>query len=726
MKKIALLAIALGLGACTGGAETVVPDKAPPMEPVAPVGPVKPDYPASRTEAVADTLHGTEVADPYRWLEKVETDEVQGWMKAQDDFTRGHINALPGRDALTKRLEELYYVESLSAPVKRGKRFFLRRRHPDREKAIIYWKQGKDGEEKVLLDPNTMGKEGENVSLGGWYPSWDGKKVAYKLKQNNADEATMYVMEVASGKVSDIDVIAGAKYAGAAWTPKSDGFYYTWLPIDPEIPAADRPGHAAIKFHKLGTDPAKDPVLHEKTDDPKTFLSPSISRNGRYLFVYKWFGWASVEIYYRDLKNRKHKDWQVFWKPENAQAFVTHWKGYFYVMTNKDSPNQSIWRTKDSKPARDQWELIVPEPDFVIDDFEIIGDHLVLSKLQNATSGLQVRKLDGTLVRDVKLPDVGAVFGVQGLPEEPGFYYGYTSYTTPWQIYETSVTSEDSTLWTEVKIPVDPSPYKVEQVWYESKDGTKVSMFIVRRKDAPNDGSTPFLLYGYGGFQVSLKPYFRSSIYPWLEAGGGYAVANLRGGGEYGEEWHKNGMLLKKQNTFDDFIGAAEFLIEKGYTKTEHLAIRGGSNGGLLVGAAMTQRPDLFGAVVCAVPLLDMVRYHLHGSGKTWIGEYGSADDAEQFKVLHAYSPYHAIKPNTAYPATLLLSATNDDRVDPFHARKFAASVQAATSDDAPILLRIEQQAGHGGADLVKQRVEQSADVYAFLMSQFGMTPAAK
>jgi prolyl oligopeptidase len=711
--SLSILTLALTVGACA-----TTPPPQPAVETESPTGP-----PETRSEGLTETIHGASVADPYRWLEDAQSEEVQAWMKAQDDYTRSYLHALPGRDELKKRLEELYYVETVSSPIKRGDRFFLRRRHPDREKAIVYWKEGTGGEEKVLLDPNTMGEEGENISLGGWFPSWDGKTVAYKLKANNADEATMFVMEVETGKVSDIDVIEGAKYAGASWTPNNDGFYYTWLPTDDAIPTADRPGHATVKFHKLGTDPQSDPVIHEPTLDPRTFLSPSISRDGRFLFVYKWFGWTSVEVYYRDLHNPEHKEFQVFWKPEDAQAYVTHWQGYFYIMTNKDAPRQSIWRTRDTEPARDAWTQIVPEPkDFVIDDFSIIGDHLVLTKLQNATSGLQVRTLEGELVREVELPGVGALFGVNGLPEDPNFYYGYTSYTTPWQIYETSVTSDDSSLWTEVKIPIDPSPYTVEQVFYDSEDGTKVSMFIVHRKDIQLDGSTPFLLYGYGGFQISLKPSFRSSIFPWLEAGGGYAVANLRGGGEYGEDWHKAGMLLNKQNTFDDFIAAAEFLVEKGYTHSDHLAIRGGSNGGLLVGATMTQRPDLFGAVVCAVPLLDMLRYHLYGSGKTWIAEYGSADDPAQFAVLHSYSPYHHA-PVADYPALLLLSADNDDRVDPFHARKFAAVIQRGTSSHAPILLRIESQAGHGGADLVKQRVETSVDVYSFLMAQFGMAP---
>jgi prolyl oligopeptidase len=352
----------------------------------------------------------------------------------------------------------------------------------------------------------------------------------------------------------------------------------------------------------------------------------------------------------------------------------------------------------------------------------VIGGHLVLTLMTDVHADLQIYDLTGKLARDIELPGIGASFGMTGNPDDDTAYFSFQSFTIPTRIYETTISTGETKLWEQVEVPIDPEPYKVDQVWYESKDGTRIPMFIITRKDIELDGSTPFLLNGYGGFNVNMRPYFRASIYPWLEAGGGYAVPNLRGGGEFGEKWHKAGMLHNKQNVFDDFAAAAEYLIDNGYTSADKLGIKGASNGGLLVGAAMTQHPDLFGAVVCGVPLLDMVRYHLFGSGKTWIPEYGSADDPEQFKTLYAYSPYHHVE-QTEYPALLMMAADSDDRVDPMHARKFVAAVQHEQTGDAPILLRIEANSGHGGADLIRQYVAEDADETAFLMHELGPMP---
>ena len=681
-------------------------------------------YPATRVVDAADLMHGVSVSDPYRWLEDVKSPEVKSWMDAQDHYARERLAKLPGHEALAQRLRELFYVDSISAPAHRGKRYFYSRRHADREKAVIYWKEGEHGEEHVLLDPNTMSKDG-STSVGTWAPSWDGKRVAYALHVNNADEATLYVKEVATGQISEVDVIQGAKYAAPQWTPSGDGFYYAYLPTDAKIPVSERPGYTEIRYHQLGTPQSADPLLHERTGDPKTFLNVSLSRDGRWLFAYIRHGWNATDVYYRDLHHAEPA-WKPFVVGQPAQFSVIPWKEHFYVITNQGAPRWHVYRTETGHPDREHWREIVPEDkSAVLDNAQVIGGHLVLTYLKNAASALEIRTLEGKPVRAVPLPGIGATTGMVGNPDEDDAYFAFTSFTTPPRIYHTSVKSGETALWSEVKVPVDPSPYTVEQVWYPSKDGTKVSMFIVRRKDLPRDGSTPFLLYGYGGFNLSMTPAFASSIYPWLEAGGGYAVANLRGGGEYGEEWHQAGMLARKQNVFDDYISAAEYLVHEGYTKPERLAIRGGSNGGLLVGAAVTQRPDLFRAAICAVPLLDMVRYHLFGSGRTWIPEYGTAEDAAQFKAIYAYSPYHHVKPGTHYPALLMLSADSDDRVDPMHARKMVARLQAANAGPHPIWMRIEKNAGHGGADMVRQAVEQNADQYAFLMRELGMTPAA-
>ncbi|HEU4753879.1 MAG TPA: prolyl oligopeptidase family serine peptidase, partial [Armatimonadota bacterium] len=501
------------------------------------------------------------------------------------------------------------------------------------------------------------------------------------------------------------------------------GFYYTYLPNPPGVSVSERPGYAEVRYHQLGTDPKSDPLVHARTGDPKTFIVPDLSRDGRWLFVYIREGWNRTDIYYRDLR-AGGEEWKPFITGVQAQFAVIPWEDQFYIQTDQDAPRGRVFRASTERPAREQWTEIVPEQkDAVLDTAQVVGGRLVLNYLKNAASRIEIRELDGRPVRTVPLPGIGAASGMTGNPDEDDAYFSFASFTKPSEIFRTSIRTGETKSWASVKIPVDPSPYTVEQVWYPSKDGTRVSMFIVRRKDMPKDGSTPLLLYGYGGFQVNMLPSFTSSIYPWLEAGGAYAVPNLRGGGEYGEEWHRAGMLEKKQNVFDDFIAAAEYLVKHGYTKPERLAIRGGSNGGLLVGAAMTQRPDLFRAVVCGVPLLDMVRYHLFGSGRTWVPEYGSADDPAQFKALYAYSPYHHVKPGTRYPSLLMMSADSDDRVDPMHARKMTAAVQAATGSRRPVILRIEKNAGHTGADMVRQAVDSSADAYAFLMQELGLPP---
>jgi prolyl oligopeptidase len=674
---------------------------------------------------VIQNIHGVDVADPYRWLEAEDSAEVQAWMKGQNAYARRRLESLPGREALSERLRELFYVDALSTPRQRGQRQFYERRHADKEKAIVYWREGTQSEERVLIDPNTLSDDG-SISLGIWVPSHGGEKVAYTLKENNADEATLYVMDVATGQVSPSDRIEGAKYAEPSWTPGGDGFYYTYLPTDPDIPVADRPGFAEIRFHALGTDPENDPLVHERTGDPATFAGAWLSRDGHWLFYSVSHGWNATDVYYRDMRVGE-QTWRPLVVGVDALFSVEAWDDRFYVMTNDGAPRWRVLRVDPSSPDRASWEEVVPESrDAVLENAAVVGGHLALTYLRDAVSQLEVRTLDGELVRRVPLPGLGSSGGLRGNPDQDEAYFSFSSFTRPVEIYRTAISSGETELWSKVELPIDPSPYTVEQVFYPSKDGTAVPMFLVHRKDIPRDGSTPFLLTGYGGFNVSETPSFRSSLYVWLEAGGGYALANLRGGGEYGEEWHRAGMLGNKQNVFDDFIAAAEYLITDGLTRPERLAIRGGSNGGLLVGAALTQRPDLFAAVVCDVPLLDMVRYHLFGSGKTWIPEYGSADDKAAFSWLYAYSPYHHVKAGVAYPAVLLRSADSDDRVDPMHARKMAAALQAASTSNKPILLSIEANAGHGGADRVKKAVEEATDVYAFLMKELGLTPLVR
>lgn len=678
----------------------------------------------ARRDEVVDTIHGEKVADPYRWLEQEDSSEVQAWMKMHQQFTRKHLDALPGRQPLEQRLTELFYLDWVGAPRRRGTRYFFSQRRKEDEKAIYYVRQGKTGDPKVLLDPHKLSDDG-SIAVKGTFPSWNGAKLAYKLSENNADTSTLYVMDVTSGKKSEIDTIAGARYANPSWEPNNRGFYYVRLPTQGDIPETEMPGYAEVRYHRLGTDPKDDPLIFEKSGDPKTFTGVGLSRDGRHLFVGRYHGWTKNDVFWKDL-TKPGDDFKPLVIGQNAKFWVQSWGGWVYVHTNYQAPKWRVLRFRPHKPEMTDWQEIVPErQDAKLEDMNIVGGHLSLNYLKNATSELEIRRLDGKSVRTVELPAIGSAQGLIGLEEDDEAYYSFTSFTYPTTIFKTSVRRGGSKPYFELDAPVDASPYQVKQVWYDSKDGTKVSMFLIHAKNLKRDGSTPFYLTGYGGFNVSRTPGFRGSYFTWLDAGGGVAIPNLRGGGEYGEDWHKAGMLTKKQNVFDDFISAAEYLQKNGYTSASKLAIAGGSNGGLLVGAAMTQRPELFGAVACFVPLLDMVRYHQFGAGKTWISEYGSSENADQFKALHAYSPYHRVVNGTKYPALLMLSADSDDRVDPMHARKFVAAIQHAAADPkTPVLLRIEENAGHGGSDLVKKDVELYTDVFAFLFERFGMKSA--
>jgi prolyl oligopeptidase len=721
MRKLLLIAIVACGGGSPGGRLPVDPPVRAIPEPRAkapevPMPPVHP-WPTTRVVAVSDTVQGQRVADPYRWLEDETSPEVQAWMTAQDEYARGVLGKSPHRDELAARLKQVFYFDAVGAPIHRAGRYFYTRKHADKEKMIVYWKQGEAGAEQILFDPNQWSADGSK-GLGSWLPSWDGKYVAYGVKEHNSDESVTRVLDVAAG-VDLPDAIEGTKYWSASWAPDSRGFYYTWVPpVGDKVTVADRPGFAEVRFHKLGSPVAGDPVIHPPTGDPGVFVNGQISRDGHWLVVAIQHGWNSSDLYFKD--TRKH---QATWTPlvegVDANFDLEVWRDQFYVTTNDGAPRNRVYRVDPAHPARAAWKEIVKESDATLERATIVGEHLVLTYLRNAASELEIHDLSGVLVRKVDLPPLGSTMGITGNADEDTGYLAYTSFTEPQVIYKTSIRTGKTAEWARIALPIDTAQFTAEQVFFPSKDGTKISMFILSKTGAPRNGSNPTILTGYGGFNVNLTPAFASSRAVWLERGGVVAVPNLRGGGEYGEAWHRAGMLLVKQNVFDDFVAAAEYLIAEHWTSRDHLSIQGGSNGGLLIGAAMTQRPDLFKAAICAVPLLDMLRYHLFGSGKTWVPEYGSAEDPAQFKVLYQYSPYRVAvdAAHRAYPAVLFDSADHDDRVDPMHARKLAAVLQSAQTAEAPILLRIERNAGHGGADLVKQQVERYADQLAFLES---------
>ncbi len=720
-----LLALACATPACGPAPEPAPPPSRPARPPTPPTPPstaMAPapkalPYPATRTADAKDVLFGTAVADPYRWLEDAQQDEVKKWMADEDTLARAELGKRPGRDALAARLRELFYVDSVGAPVHRGARYFWSKRDAQKEKAIVYWRDGKTGAEKVLLDPNAWSTGGANVALGGWWPTWDGKTVAYNVKANNSDEATMYIVDVTTGKKSDVDVIEGAKYASAAWTPKGDGFYYTWLPTDKAIPTADRPGFAEIRFHKVGADPKKDARIYEATHDSKTFLAPSLSKDGAFLFIQVQHGWSRVDLYFKDLRAKQDNGFKPLVTGADALFDVEAFQGKFYVHTNDGASKYRVLVADPKKPERAAWKEIVPErADATLDGAQIIGGKLLLSYMKDVATKLEVHDLEGKMVREIALPAIGTA-GISGRDDEDEAYLSFTSLTYPSEIQETSVKTGEVKPWFKLKVPVDPTKFEVEQLFFASKDGTRIPLFLVHAKGAKKDGKSPLLITGYGGFQSAQRATFRASIFPWLEKGGSFALVNLRGGDEYGEEWHRAGMKRNKQNVFDDFTGAAAFLQKEGWSTPGRTAITGGSNGGLLVGAAAIQHPELYRVVLCDVPLLDMVRYHKFGSGRTWVEEYGSSEDEQDFKAIYAYSPYHHVVKGTRYPSVLVLSADSDDRVDPLHARKFAAAMQDA-STGGPVLLRIEKNAGHGGADMVKAWVDKLADEYAFALSE--------
>jgi prolyl oligopeptidase len=678
----------------------------------------------TKRDAIAEELFGVKVEDPYRWLEDEKSPQVQAWMQERDKAAREHLAKLSGREAIAAELRDLLYVDWRSAPAKRGDRFFYSARREDQEKAVVFWHQGEAGEPKVLLDPNTMSSDG-SVALGSWIPTWDGKRVAYLLKGSNADESTLHVIEVDTGKISELDRIEGLRYTAPAWNEDGSGFYYTWLPTDPNIPSNELMGHGEIRFHKLGTDPKNDPVIREKTGDSTRWQTPSLSRDGKYLFLTIARGWSEHDVYVMFLKDKK-PEWKPLAVGTKALYSVDAYKDRFYVATNQDAPRYRIFVVDPKKIDRKSWKEIVPEDKVaVIDQVDIVGGRLAIKYMKNASSELEVRELNGKKVRSVSLPAIGSSSTLYGNPDEDDAYFSFYSFVYPEEIYKTSIKTGKTERFARIELPVEPSKYELSQVWYPSKDGTKISMFLLHKKGLEKNGANPTLLYGYGGFNISLTPSFSPMLIPWLDRGGVYAVPNLRGGGEYGETWHQAGMLERKQNVFDDFIGAAEWLIANKITRPDRLAIRGGSNGGLLVGVAITQRPELFGGAICAVPLLDMVRYHKFGIGKAWIPEYGNPEEEAAFKFISAYSPYHRVKSGTAYPSLLLMSADSDDRVDPMHARKFWAAIDSASTGSARNLLRIESKAGHGGGDMRKKTLEATADELVFLVSEIGGAPPA-
>jgi prolyl oligopeptidase len=680
-------------------------------------------YPPARKAAVVDDYGGVKVADPYRWLENADDPETVAWVDRENALTRSLLDR-PEREAIKNRLTELFNYPRLSVPTRRAGRYFYSRNSGLQNQSVLYVREG-DGPERVLLDPNTLSADG-TVALSSDRPTRDGSLLAYSLSRSGSDREEIYVRDVATGKDRS-DKLLWAKFTSLTWTPDKTGLYYQRFPVPGTVPPGDENYFGKVYFHRLGDPQEKDRLVLEHPDKDVT-LGTDITRDGRYLVLTAFKGATDkTEIYVldRQLDERTPRVLPFTRGFADAWGFIGEDGGRFFFQTDKDAAMNRVVAVTAGQIAAPPVE-VVPEGKDKLSFTTLVAHRLILDRLQNASDRLFVHALDGRLEKEIVLPTLGSIGGISGEPDDEEMFLGLTSFTFPLTPYRYSFKDGTLTEFEKVKSTVDSAGYEVEQVWAPSKDGTKISMFLVHKRGLPRDGQRPTLLFGYGGFNVDMTPSYSSARFVWLERGGLLAIPNLRGGGEYGESWHQAGMLDRKQNVFDDFIACAEWLIESGYTRRELLAVQGGSNGGLLVGAVMVQRPDLMGAVICQVPVADMLRYHLFTVGRYWIPEYGSAENPAQFPFLYRYSPYHNVKDGTPYPATLVTTADTDDRVAPGLAKKFAARLQEATSGEKPILIRVETKAGHGGGKPVSKQIDEQADIYTFLFWQLGTAPDAK
>ena len=680
--------------------------------------------PKAKPEPVEDTLHGHKIVDPYRYLENASSPETQEYVRDEMAYTRSLLDPLPGRDKIHARLEQLLTIGNITTPQLGGNYYFYTRREGAQNQPVLYAREGFNGKDRVLVDANQLAADG-TIALDWWDSTHDGKYVAYGMSPSGSEMSTLQVIETATGKLLP-DTIERTRACSLAWKLDDSGFYYTRYPKKGEVPEGQEVYNRHVFYHALGTDPAKDPLIFGEGRNPEDWPNVALSNDDRWLLLTVEQGWTKSELYLTDLKAGSPAVRITAGKEFLYGGDV--FNGKIYITTNEDAPRYRVLVADVAKPARENWREIIPQTDAVLQGTGVFGSKLMAVYEKNAASQLKLFDIEGKRLADVPLPAIGSIEGLGGTWDREESFFGFQSFTVPPSIYRYDLKSQEQSLWAKVDAPsIDSSAYKVNQFWYQSKDGTRVPMFVVHKKGLEKNGKNPTLLTGYGGFNISLTPSFSRSPYVWLEHGGIYAVANLRGGAEFGEDWHRAGMRDKKQNVFDDFIGAAEYLISEKYTDRDHLAIQGGSNGGLLMGAMMTQRPDLFRAIVCQVPLLDMLRYQNFQIAKLWIPEYGSAEDPRQFEWLYAYSPYHHVKPGVEYPAILFMTADTDTRVDPMHAKKMAALMQAeaknGSSRERPILLRIETKAGHGAGKPVTKLIEEGTDIYSFLFWQLGVKP---
>lgn len=677
-------------------------------------------YPEPPRSEVVDVYHGVRVEDPYRVLEDHEDPRTVEWTERQNALTERALDR-PIRPQIADRLRELFDYARVSTPIRRGERLFFSRNDGLQNQPLWYVQEGEDGEPRLLIDPNKLSEDG-TVALAEFSPSPNGEYVAYTISRSGSDWREISVIEVDSGRTLD-DHIEWVKFTDPAWTPDNRGFFYNRYPQPGTVPAGDEHYFAKVMYHPLGSDPASDRLVYNRPEEKATNFSTKASRDGRWTIITANQGSSdNAEILIDDVTD-SHGFREIISGFQNAWSPIDVVDGKLYLITNRDAPMRKIVAFD---IAAGTFRDVVPEADDYLNGAELAGDHLVLHYLRNASSALELRALDGRLEREIELPGLVSIQDMETSSSQPVFHLSFHGYVQPPVIWRIDAsTGAQSEFWA-ADAPFDPSQYETVQVWYTSKDGTRVPMFISRRKGLPKSPATPALLYGYGGFNNALTPGFNPVHFWLIEQGGIYAVASLRGGSEFGEAWHQAGMLGNRQNVYDDFYAAAEYLTREGFTSKEKLAISGRSNGGLLAAVALTQRPDLFEAAVVQVPVIDMLRYHLFTVARFWIPEYGSSEDPGQFRFLYAYSPLHNVVEGREYPATLITTAETDDRVDPGQAKKFAATLQQAQGGNEPILIRIESKAGHSSGSLgvggkpVSKLIEEWADIWTFVMWQLG------
>jgi prolyl oligopeptidase len=677
-------------------------------------------YPKAKTVDQVDDYHGVKVADPYRWLEDTDSADTHAWVEEENKLTFGYLDQIPYRKAIRDRMTKLWNYERFTVPRQEGGRYFYQHNNGLQNQNVLLVADSLNAEPRVLLDPNTLSSDGTVALVGTAYTD-DGKLLAYGTAASGSDWEEWHVRDVSTGK--DLpDLIKWVKFSEASWSKDGKGFYYSRYDEPKGTALRDTNYFQKLYYHKLGTPQSEDKLIYERPDNKELGFGGTLTEDGHYLVIFVTQGTSPKNrLYYKDLTQPDSQVVKLLDDFDAEYQFIDNDGPVFWIRTDLDAPRGRLIAIDTRHPEKTNWKTLVPQSPDKLEDVSVVDNLFLLGYLKDAKTEVRVHDLSGKFLRNVELPGIGTAAGFGGKRKDKETFYSFTSFISPTTIYRYVPATGTSSLFKKPKVDFDATQYETTQVFYNSKDGTRVPMFLTHKKGLKLDGQNPTLLYAYGGFDISLTPGFSIPTVVWLEMGGIYAQPNLRGGGEYGEEWHLAGTKAKKQNVFDDFIAAAEWLIANKYTSTSKLAIRGGSNGGLLVGAALTQRPDLFGASLPLVGVMDMLRFQKFTIGWAWTSDYGSSDNPDDFKALYAYSPLHNLKPGTKYPPTMIATADHDDRVVPGHSFKFAATMQADQAGPAPVLIRIETKAGHGAGKPISKIIDQTADEWSFVAHNLGM-----